>query len=116
MITVTKKAADKIKASAEENAEAGLWLRLAARKKDDGSIEYGLGMDEERDEDEKIETDGVQIIIAKESQELLTGCVLDFVEIEEGKPQFIFLNPNDPDYLPPTEGDLSEIPAKHGDN
>lgn len=116
MITVTKKAADKIKASAGENAEAGLRLRLAARKNDDGSIEYGLGMDKERDEDEKIETEGVQIIVAKDSQELLNGCVLDFVEIEEGKPQFIFLNPNDPNYIPPNEGDIAEIPAKHGGN
>ncbi|MEE8387089.1 MAG: iron-sulfur cluster assembly accessory protein [Acidiferrobacterales bacterium] len=116
MITVTVKAADKIKASAEESTKSGLWLRLAAKKNDDGSIEYGLGMDEQRDEDVKIETEGVQIIVAKESQELLSGCVLDYVEIEEGKPQFIFLNPNDPNYIPPTEGDIAQIPAKHGDN
>lgn len=116
MITVTKSAAEKIKATSEENTDTKLWLRLAAKKNDDGSIKYGLGMDEERDDDTKIDTQGVQIIVAKDSQELLNGCVLDYVELEEGKPQFIFLNPNDPDYVPPTEGELADIPAKHGDN
>ena len=116
MITVTRKAAEKIKSSAKEHTESGLLLRLAAKKKDDGSIEYGLGMDKQHDDDTTIDTQGVQIIVAKESQDLLNGCVLDYVELEEGKPQFIFLNPNDPDYVPPTEGDIAEIPAKHGDN
>lgn len=116
MITVTKTAAEAIMASSEENTDAKLLLRLAAKKNDDGTIDYGLGMDEERDDDTKIDSQGVQIIVAKESQELLNGCVLDYVELEEGKPQFIFLNPNDPDYVPPTEGDIADIPAKNGNN
>lgn len=115
MITVTKRAADQIKASGDETQEAGLLLRLAAKKNDDGSFEYGLGMDEEREEDQLIESEGVQIVVAKESQDLLKGCVLDYVELEEGKPQFIFMNPNDPNYIPPTDADLTEIPVKHGD-
>jgi iron-sulfur cluster assembly protein len=37
------------------------------------------------------------------SAELLKNTVLDFVEIEPGKQQFIFMNPNDPGYVPPQE-------------
>jgi len=116
MITVTKRAADQIKASDDENREAGLLLRLAAKINGDGSFEYGLGMDEEREEDRMIESGGVQILVAKESQDLLKDCVLDYVEIEEGKLQFIFMNPNDPNYIPPTNIDLAEIPVKRSDN
>lgn len=116
MITVTKRAADQIKASAEQDAEQELFFRLAAKTNDDGSIEYGLGMDKLRDSDEKTESSGVTVIVAKESQDLLQGCVLDYVEIEDNQPSFIFMNPNDPNYVPPTEGDIAEIPPKHGDN
>ena len=33
----------------------------------------------------------------------LKNCTLDYVEIEKSNFQFIFLNPNDPDYNPPDE-------------
>jgi len=116
MITVTRRAADQIRASAEQNSEQALFLRLAAKTNDDGSIEYGLGLDELRDDDEKIDASGVTVIVAKESQDLLQGCALDFVEIEDGQSQFIFMNPNDPNYVPPTNVDIAEIPPKHGEN
>lgn len=116
MITVTKRAADHIKASAEHDTDQELVLRLAAKTNDDGSIEYGLGLDEVRDGDEKTDSSGITVVVAMASQDLLKGCTLDFVEIEENQPQFIFMNPNDPDYVPPTDGDIAEIPAKHGEH
>ena len=116
MITVTQRAADHIRTSVEQDAEQELFLRLAAKTNDDGSIEYGLGLDELRDDDEKIDSSGITVIVAKESQGLLQGCALDFVKIENGQPQFIFMNPNDPNYVPPTEVDITEIPPKHGEN
>ena len=39
----------------------------------------------------------------RDSAELLDNTVLDFVELEPGKHQFIFMNPNDPGYTPPQE-------------
>jgi len=116
MITVTKRAAEHIKASTDKESEEELFLRLAAKENDDGSIEYGLGMDEVREGDEKVNSSGVTVVIAQESQDLLKGCALDFVDIEDGQPQFIFMNPNDPNYVPPTEVDITEIPSKHGEN
>lgn len=116
MITVTRRAADHIKASTEQGADQELFLRLAAKTNSDGSIEYGLGFDELRDGDEKTDSSGVTVIVAKESQDLLKNCALDFVEIADGQPRFIFMNPNDPDYVPPTDGDFAEIPPKYGEN
>ena len=34
---------------------------------------------------------------------MLRGATLDFVELEPGDFQFIFLNPNDPNYVPPVK-------------
>ena len=34
-------------------------------------------------------------------QRLEDGMIIDFVELEPGKQEFIFLNPNDPAYVPP---------------
>ena len=42
-------------------------------------------------------------IVSPISAEMLKDTKLDYVEIEAGKHQFIFLNPNDPEYRPPTE-------------
>ena len=33
----------------------------------------------------------------------LKNCKLDYVELEDGKYEFIFLNPNDPSFSPPDE-------------
>ena len=33
----------------------------------------------------------------------LKNCKLDYVEIDKGKHEFIFLNPNDPTYVAPDE-------------
>jgi iron-sulfur cluster assembly protein len=116
MITITKRAADQINESRQQDDNtANLPLRLAAKVSDDGSYHYGLGFDEVRDGDENVESEGINIVVAEESKDLLKGCVLDFVEITEGDKQFIFLNPNDPNYVPPTDGDIALVPPKHGD-
>ncbi len=116
MITITKRAAAQISESLnQDDANSDLPLRLAAKVTDDGSYHYGLGFDEVRDGDEQVESEGIRIVVAEESKDLLNDCVLDFVEITEGDNQFIFLNPNDPNYVPPTDGDIAAVPPKHGD-
>jgi len=70
-------------------------LRVAA-KIEDGEIVYGMGFDEERENDAVIEAGGVTLLIAPPSQELLAGATLDFVELRPGEFQFIFINPNEP--------------------
>ena len=103
MIEITPKAAEQIKLSIQEGQMDGLQLRIAATRNEDNSIHYGMGFDEIKESDVSENSSGIDIIISPMSAELLKDTRLDYVELEEGKHQFIFLNPNDPEYTPPTE-------------
>jgi len=100
MITITDAAANQIKDSAKQGKMEGLALRIACTKQDDGSLHYGMGFDEKTEEDKGFISNDIEIIVAPVSLTLLTGTVIDFVELEEGNPDFIFQNPNDPDHQP----------------
>lgn len=103
MITVTLAAATQIKLSAEQGKAEGMPLRIAASRNNDNSIHYGMGFDDSKEDDVTVTTEDIEIVIAKESAPLLEGTTIDYVELEPEKFQFIFMNPNDPDYKPPTE-------------
>lgn len=100
-INVTHAAAEQILASRQDEDLASMVLRIAARRNADGSIEYAMGFDEVQEEDAHVTVLGVEIVVAPMSAELLNGMTLDFVEIEPGQSNFIFMNPNDPHYVPP---------------
>jgi len=102
MITVTSAAAAQIKLSADQSKAEGMSLRIAASRNDDNSIHYGMGFDDSKEDDITITTDDIEIIVSTGSAELLRDTVIDFVELEPDKFQFIFLNPNDPNYKPPS--------------
>lgn len=103
MFTVTSNAAQQILNAAQEGNMQNLALRIAASRKEDGSIHYRIGFDEERPGDILINSEGATILIGNEDKYLLQGTVMDFGEVEPGRPAFIFSNPNDPHYTPPTE-------------
>lgn len=103
MFKVTPQAAEQVRVAAEQGGTTGMPLRLAAQKRADGSIDYRMGFDEPTDDDIRFNSEGVQIVMAPEFVPLLDAATLDFVELEPGESQFIFLNPNDPSYVPPTE-------------
>ena len=103
MITVTEEAAKQIKLSAEQGNSGGMPLRIAATRNEDNSIHYGMGFDDSKDDDIAITFADVDIVVSPVSAELLKDTVLDFVELEPGKHQFIFMNPNDPTYKPPQD-------------
>ena len=103
MITVTAPAAKQIKKAAQDGNMEGMPLRLAAKKNPDGSIEYGMGFDDEHDDDMSFHCEGVEVIFAPQYGPLLSGAVLDFVELDSGEHHFVFLNPNDANYTPPRE-------------
>ncbi|VAX06496.1 hypothetical protein MNBD_GAMMA25-1910 [hydrothermal vent metagenome] len=97
MITITPAAAEQILASANEQEIENLPLRIAAKKADDGSIEYAMGFaDQTGVDDLSFNSEGVDVVLAPTSALLLKGTVMDFVEIEPGEKNFIFTNPNDP--------------------
>ncbi|MCB1801454.1 MAG: iron-sulfur cluster assembly accessory protein [Gammaproteobacteria bacterium] len=103
MFKVTPQAAQQVKFAAEQSGTAGMALRLAAQQRPDGSIDYRMGFDEATEDDIRFDSEGVQIVIAPEFVPLLDTATLDFVELEPGDSQFIFLNPNDANYAPPVE-------------
>lgn len=104
MITLTPAAIEQVKQSAEQSDAAGLVLRLAARKNPDGSMEYGMGFDEPKDDDLLFKFGDVEVVFGGEYGPLLNGTTIDYVEMEPGKFHFIFMNPNDANYQPPNAG------------
>jgi iron-sulfur cluster assembly protein len=101
MITLTPKAIEQVKTAAEQSDAAGLALRLAAKKNPDGSMEYGMGFDESKDDDLLFKFDEVEVVMSGEYGPLLSGTTIDYVELESGQWNFIFMNPNDANYQPP---------------
>jgi len=91
MFTLTRAAAQQIQQSAAASAAQDLALRIAARQAADGSIEYGMGFDEAQDEDLRMLLEGVAVVIADPHQPLLEDTTLDFVELEQGAFNFIFI-------------------------
>ncbi|GJL82333.1 MAG: hypothetical protein DHS20C01_19670 [marine bacterium B5-7] len=99
-IKLTAAAVKQIQASARESGIERAILRIAAQRGADGGIEYAMGYDDEAESDTTSEYDNLTVLVAPTSIDLLSGAVLDFIEIE-GQMQFVFLNPNDPAYVPP---------------
>lgn len=104
MIRITPKAAEQIKKSAREGKMEGMPLRIAVMRKGDKGFHYAMGFDDSsRHDDFAFRDQGVNVVVSGETLRLIKDMEIDFVEIEEGKPNFIFLNPNDPTYIPPKE-------------
>lgn len=95
MITITPQAAAQIRRASEQTDSEDMYLRLAAKREADGSIEYGMGFDDMGGQDQIYTSEGVQVLIADSCKELLRGATLDYVEISPGEHEFIFSNPND---------------------
>ena len=103
MITVSPAAAEQIKKSAKESGSEGLCLRIAARITPEEALDYGMGFDEAREEDQRNTSEGIEIVVAPNSADLVHGMHIDYVELESGEHNFIFQNPNDPAHKPPKE-------------
>jgi cobyrinic acid a,c-diamide synthase len=96
MFTLTPTAAEQIARAAAEQPESrgpgGLpMLRVAAKHdENDGELVYGMGFDEEREDDLVLDAGGLSILISPRSQPLLESTTLDFTEVQPGEFQFIF--------------------------
>ena len=102
MISLSATALEQIKLSATQGDMGALPLRIAIKELDDGSFHYAMGFDEQRlPGDSFLNYDGVDLVVSVSSKELAEGMTIDFVELEPGKSEFIFLNPNDPTYVSP---------------
>lgn len=104
MITVTPSAASQIQYSAEQSGIQHAVLRIAIKKQQDGSLHYAIGFDDAISEtDTRFETEGVQLVIAQNSKQYAQDMTIDYVKLDDGEMNFIFLNPNDSNYSPPSD-------------
>lgn len=93
MIKITDAAAEQIRRANNNPDVFEMILRVAAYQEDDGSVNYGMGFDTERAEDEHLIVNGIQLLIAPQSTPYLQGVTLDFVEMSPGDLRFIFIPP-----------------------
>ena len=102
MISLTDSALEQIRKSAADSDMDTLPLRIAIKEQEDGSFHYAMGFDEQRlPGDSFLNFDGVDLVVSTASKDLAEGMTIDFVELNPGQFEFIFLNPNDPTYVPP---------------
>ena len=94
MIKITDAAAAQIKVAAADPEMLNMILRVAAKRNNDDSITYGMGFDQEREADEQVIVNGVELLIAKSSLPFIQGVTLDYVEMEPGDMRFIFIPPD----------------------
>lgn len=103
MFKITKSAAQAIRQNARDGDMEDLALRIVATRERDQSITYKMGFDEINEGDTLINSRGVDILIRGPDKELLNGTILDYVELENDRFHFIFMNPNDPHFQAPNE-------------
>lgn len=104
MFKVSKSASAELKSSMKHHDFDDMPVRIAAQRADDGSIEYQMGFDEPGPGDTMIAAGGgIDIVIAKDHLPLLNGAELDFVLMDDEQHHFIFMNPNDKNFVAPTE-------------
>lgn len=93
MITLSPAAATQIRAAAEQAGAQGEALRLAARRLGEGPVEYVMGFDDVREGDLECSIEGIRVLISPDGRGLLEGVLLDFVTLDTGDRQFIFVAP-----------------------
>lgn len=91
MFTLTPAAARQISQAATSSGTQNMALRVAATADTDGTLQYGMGFDDAQENDMNLVLDGVAVVIAEHHQALLDDTTLDYVELEPGKFNFIFI-------------------------
>jgi len=97
MFDLSPAAARELRRSLDRGEDAaGMALRVAARLEADGTLAFGMGLDEPREGDLPLQLHGVELLIAPPSQPLLADARLDFVEVQAGRFGFVFVEQDRP--------------------
>jgi len=92
-ISITEKAASKVKHFASQENQGDPGIRVAVKGGGCSGLMYDLSIiNDPREDDKIIEEHGVKIFVDKKSYVFLAGTVLDFSDGLNGK-GFTFLNP-----------------------
>jgi len=104
MITISKSAASQIELSAEQTGITNTPMRVAIRKLDNGSLNYALGFDDAiTKHDVQFKSQGIDLVISPESLDLGRELTIDYVQLDSGDTNFIFINPADPNCNLPSD-------------
>lgn len=94
MLTMSEKAAEKVRYFSEQMAEAkGKELRIFIQGGGCSGFQYGFTFDEAQDGDTVVESAGVKVLVDPMSAPYLSGATVDFVEDFRGS-GFVVDNPN----------------------
>ncbi|ABK76776.1 conserved hypothetical protein [Cenarchaeum symbiosum A] len=94
MVTVTEKAAAKIKEFMSEEGEQSQYLRVYVQGGGCSGLSYGMGFEKTAEEDDTvIEESGVKLLVDSYSQDHLNGASVDYIESLMGS-GFKINNPN----------------------
>jgi len=91
MISLTKEAAEQVRASAQQAGADNMALRIAARVNQAGMLEFGMGFDDERSNDAIVDSWGVTLLVNAESAPMLDDVTIDFSEVNPGEHRFVFM-------------------------
>ncbi len=94
ILTITDAAALQIKDMMKNNEEEGAYLRVAVHGGGCSGLSYGMGFAEEvEEEDIELSQHGIQIVVDKESLDILKGTIIDYKQSLMGG-GFTINNPN----------------------
>jgi len=95
-VTLTEAAADRVKSLMATKPETG-YLRVGVKNGGCAGMEYVMDYVSEPDPmDERVEDQGVEIVVDAKSLLFLLGCQLDY-EVTPLHAKFVFRNPNETD-------------------
>ena len=89
----TKNGGNRIPQAARQSGAENMGLRIAAKLNDAGDVEFGLGFDDERDNDTITESYGVTLLVHASSAPYLQDITIDYVESAGSEPHFVFMLP-----------------------
>jgi iron-sulfur cluster assembly protein len=92
-VSLTEKAAEKVKNVIEKQGKQNAALRLYVSGGGCSGFQYGLAIDENNDGDHVIESHGVTLLVDEQSAQYIDGSEVDYVETVMGE-GFKVNNPN----------------------
>lgn len=94
LITITPKAATKVREFMKQEGRDDLYLRIYVSGGGCAGLSYGMGFEEKPDEDDTIiEGEGIKILVDSYSSNYLRGTEIDYIETLMGA-GFKINNPN----------------------
>lgn len=92
-LTITKKAAERVKAAMEKQGKSDTALRLYIAGGGCSGFQYGLAFDKQNGDDLVIEEYGVKVLVDNQSAQYVDGSEIDYEESVMGE-GFRVNNPN----------------------